>query len=351
MKYKILIIFIIFLALAAAGGWFYYSKHPQTNFLNLSFGTKQPAEEIQQAPSEMKQPVFKNLGPAPEITGVQKWFNGEAIALPEMQGQVVLVNFWTYSCINCIRNLPKINDWHEAYKDQGLVVLGIHTPEFTFERVASNVEAAIKRYEIKYTVAQDNNYAVWRAFGNQFWPAQYLIDKNGDVIYTNYGEGRFEQTELAIRMLLGLEGEFIPPSPVASVTGTTPEIYTGSLRLKNFGGTEQPSAEQQIYAFPKRLAKNTFALEGRWRFEPEALVHTEGYGRLRLNFNSNKAAMVAQSAKPITAKIYIDGKLQKGVTISNSNLYPLFESVNAAAHTLEIELTESGLQIFTFTFN
>ncbi|HMR55624.1 MAG TPA: hypothetical protein PKD34_03475, partial [Candidatus Doudnabacteria bacterium] len=159
-----------------------------------------------------------------------------------------------------------------------------------------------------------------------------------------------EKTELAIRTLLGLEGEFeMPPIPEANQS-QTPEIYLGSARSKNFGGLEKPSAEEQIYAFPRTLQRNRFALEGRWKIEPEAAIHTSGFGRIRLNFNAAKVFMVAQSEKPVTLKIYVDGELQKGVTITNSDLYPLFESSIGQNRTMEIEFPDSGVQVFTFTF-
>ncbi len=341
---------LILIVLLVASGLFLQYRNPEGNFLNLSFGAKQPVTESKQEPGQINNPIFKNLGPAPELTGLQKWFNSDPLTLAELQGKVVLVDFWTYSCINCIRTLPYVTKWYDTYKDQGFVVLGIHTPEFAFERVASNVETATKRYSINYPVAQDNNYTTWRAFQNQFWPAHYLIDKNGDIVYTHFGEGQYEQTEKAIRTLLGLEGEFTPPPVSEENQAGTPEIYLGSLRLKNFGGPEQPLPSEQIYAFPKRLAKNNFALEGRWRFDPEAVVHTNGYGRLRLNFTAAKVFMVAQSTKPITVKVYIDGKLQKGVSISASDLYPLYDEAQAGNHILEIEMPESGIEIFTFTF-
>lgn len=346
---KILPYILILIALLAGAGLFLQSRNPQGGFLNLSFGTQQ-AQTQTSDPAEPTKPNFSNYGPAPELVGLNKWFNSDPLTLAELQGRVVLVDFWTYSCINCIRTLPYVTQWYETYKDQGFVILGIHTPEFAFERVANNVETAIKRYNITYPVAQDNQYRTWQAFENQFWPAHYLIDKNGEIVYTHFGEGEYEKTELAIRTLLGLEGEFeMPPIPEANQS-QTPEIYLGSARSKNFGGLEKPSAEEQIYAFPRTLQRNRFALEGRWKIEPEAAIHTSGFGRIRLNFNAAKVFMVAQSEKPVTLKIYVDGELQKGVTITNSDLYPLFESSIGQNRTMEIEFPDSGVQVFTFTF-
>jgi thiol-disulfide isomerase/thioredoxin len=349
MNMKIVVLILIIIAILVGGGLYLQSRSPENGFLNLSFGSA-VRQQRTETPQEPISPKFSNQGPAPELVGLKQWLNTEPLTMAELQGKVVLVKFWTYSCINCIRTLPYVTKWYDTYKDQGFVVLGIHTPEFAFEKVTSNVETALKRYSITYPVALDNDYKTWNAFQNQFWPAYYLIDKNGEIIYSHFGEGNYEETELAIRTLLGLEGEFTPPIPASVNQAQTPEIYLGTLRLKNFGGAEQPTAEEQIYAFPKKLAKNSFALEGRWQFKPEAVEHTEGYGRIRLNFNAAKVFMVAQSIEPVTLKIYVDGKLQKGVTVGESNLYPLYEASQGGSHTMEIEFPKSGAEVFTFTF-
>ena len=145
------------------------------------------------------------LGPAPDFTGYQRWFNtasGRPLSLEALRGKVVLVDFWTYTCINCIRTLPYLKAWDERYRDKGLVTVGVHTPEFPFERDAGNVEEAIVQNALRYPVVQDNDYATWDAYGNQFWPAKYLIDARGQVRYTHFGEGDYEETEGAIRRLL-----------------------------------------------------------------------------------------------------------------------------------------------------
>ncbi|PMS38148.1 cytochrome oxidase Cu insertion factor (SCO1/SenC/PrrC family) [Trinickia symbiotica] len=139
---------------------------------------------------------------APEFTGIDNWINSPPLTQQQLRGKVVLVDFWTYSCINCIHTLPYVKTWYQKYKDQGLVVVGVHTPEYPFERSTDNVKTAIKRFGIEYPVAQDNEYATWNAYSNQYWPAFYLIDKEGRVVYTHYGEGEYAQTEQQIRNLL-----------------------------------------------------------------------------------------------------------------------------------------------------
>ncbi|MEH6433784.1 thioredoxin family protein [Massilia sp. DD77] len=139
---------------------------------------------------------------APEFTGINNWLNSPPLSMQQLRGKVVLVDFWTYTCINCIRTLPYVKSWHEKYKDKGLVVVGVHTPEYPFERSTSNVQAAIKRFGIPYAVAQDNRYATWQAYSNQYWPAVYLVDKQGQVVYSHFGEGDYAETEAKIRALL-----------------------------------------------------------------------------------------------------------------------------------------------------
>jgi len=140
--------------------------------------------------------------PAPAFQGISTWLNSPPLQLEQLRGKVVLVDFWTYTCINCLNHLPAVQDWHEKYKDRGLVVVGVHTPEFAFEKSTKNVQEAIARLKIRHAVAQDNDYATWRAFRNQYWPAVYLIDKQGRIVWTHYGEGRYRETEQKIQALL-----------------------------------------------------------------------------------------------------------------------------------------------------
>lgn len=150
--------------------------------------------------------ALPDLGAAPEFTGIERWLHSEPLSLAQLRGRVVLVDFWTYACINCIRTLPYVNRWAERYTPQGLTVVGVHTPEFPFERSASNVEAAMRRHGVKHPVAQDNRYGTWKAYGNQYWPATYLIDAQGRIRYKHFGEGEYERTEDVIRTLLAARG-------------------------------------------------------------------------------------------------------------------------------------------------
>jgi len=147
-------------------------------------------------------PSLYDWGPAPEFAGIEQWLNSPPLTMAGLRGKVVLVDFWTYSCINCLRTLPYVNRWAEQYREQGLVVVGVHTPEFPFERSTSNVQTAMKRFGVKHPVAQDNRYATWKAYSNQYWPAEYLVDKRGRVMRKHFGEGGYAEMEAAIRMLL-----------------------------------------------------------------------------------------------------------------------------------------------------
>ncbi|KWK51454.1 thioredoxin [Burkholderia stagnalis] len=152
-------------------------------------------------------PMVESGAQAPELAGIERWHNSAPLKLSELRGKVVLVDFWTYSCINCIHTIPYVNEWYRKYRDQGLVVIGVHTPEYPFERDARNVADALGRFGIRYPVAQDNRYDTWNAYGNRYWPALYLVDANGRIVYTRFGEGQYEKTEAAIRDALAQAGK------------------------------------------------------------------------------------------------------------------------------------------------
>lgn len=345
MKSKIIIFPLVLLVLLGGSVWIYWRYSVKGATLPIL-----PVIHNETIKEKKSEQLFKNLGPAPELVGITKWLGSEPMTLESLRGKVILINFWTYSSINSIHTLPHLNKWSVKYADRGFVVIGIHTPQFNFEKIQRNVEAAVKRYDIAYPVAIDNNYKSWNAFHNQFWPTTYLIDRQGDIVNTNLGEGNFDRTEKAIRTLLGLEGPFDVPAATEVNQAQTPEIYFGLARLKNFGGTETPGTDEQVYTFPAKLAKNKFALEGTWQFNQEAAVHSKGFGRIKLTFNAAKVFMVAKSVEPQTIKIYVDGQLVKGVVVGESDLYQLFDSLSGGAHTMDIEIPAGGFEAFTFTF-
>ncbi len=316
----------------------------------LNFGKGDGKSEEQPKPEEAE---FKNYGPAPEFAGISKWLNTDKNAplkMADLKGKVTLINFWTYSDINSVRTLPYVTKWEQTYKDQGLAIVGVHTPEFAFEKVTGNLENAIKTHDIHYPVAQDNDYKTWTAYHNQFWPSVYLIDRDGNIVYTHFGESNYDVTEKAIRTLLGLEGAYTTPPPAEQNQANSPEIFFGLAKLKNFGNTETANTEEQIFVLPKKLGDNKFALEGRWQFNQEAAVHTTGFGKIKLNFNAAKVFLVAESAQATTIRVYVDGELIKGVVVKDSNLYQLYDSISGGPHTMEIEVPDGGFKAFTFTF-
>ena len=300
---------------------------------------------------------LKNYGHAPEFTGITNWLNSQPLTMQELRGKVVLIDFWTYSCINCIRTLPFVTSWYEKYKDGGFVIVGVHTPEFEFEKVTANVETALKRYKINYPVAQDNNFATWRAYSNRFWPAHYLIDKEGNIVYTHFGEGKYEETENKIRFLLGLDDSEngsqprsdTPPGGSATRVGS-PEMYFGTARLENLSNSQKPSLQATAYRLPADIKLNEFALEGTWQFDGEKATLTEGAGKIRLKFSSGKVHMVAKADKTVSVNITVDEKNTASVEIGASGLYTLFDSENYKEHIIDIEIPEGGFEAFTFTF-
>jgi cytochrome c biogenesis protein CcdA/thiol-disulfide isomerase/thioredoxin len=306
------------------------------------------------APENIDLMQFKNYGSAPDFIGIDHWLNSDPLSIAKLKGNVVLVDFWTYSCINCIRTLPYITEWYQTYKDKGLVIIGVHTPEFPFEKDTKNVQRALDQFNITYPVAQDNNYQTWTAFNNRYWPAKYLIDRNGNIVYTHFGEGDYKETESAIQTLLGMKAsetvsEKIPettPGPVGS-----PEMYFGSNRLANLTSDQELSTIPKQFSIPKSVSLNSFALEGKWRFDQEKMTLASNTGKIKLHFSAAKVFMVA--SKPTgeaILKVSIDGKIKKEVEVTTSTLYTLFDSLEYGDKTIEIEIIGSGFEAFTFTF-
>jgi thiol-disulfide isomerase/thioredoxin len=267
-----------------------------------------------------------------------------------LRGKVVLIDFWTYSCINCLRTLPYVTKWYDTYKDKGFVVVGIHTPEFAFERVTRNVQTAIERFGIKYPVAQDNAYRMWQAYDNHYWPADFLVDQKGKIVATHFGEGDYDKTEDDIRKLLAAG----PPvaednGPDLSKVGS-PEMYFGVMRLEYLASPEAPRQGEQAYSAPPNLPLNNFALVGSWTVAMENATLAKDDGEIVLHFKSGKVHMVASSASAVTVSVSVDGKPQPPVTIQGSQLYTLFDSKDYGEHQLELKIPKAGFTAYTFTF-
>lgn len=349
MSKKQIIILILFILLMV-GGFVFFAINKKARVVNLPFVKTKDELSAQTETNQKPKALLQNYGTAPEFAGVTKWLNGDEALMANLRGRAVLVFFWTYSDIHSVNSLPYLTKWQETFKDQGLIVIGVHTPEFAFEKVTGNVENAIKTNKLNFLIAQDNDYKTWAAYKNQFWPASYLIDKDGAIVYTHFGEGEYENTEKAIRTVIGLEGEYKTPEQNAQTESTFPELHLGIARMNGFGNSEKPTTEEQIYSFPKKLDLNKFALEGNWKFNQEGVTHSKGFGRIKLNFDAAKVYLVAQSKTPTTIRIFVDGTLIKGVVISNSELYELYDSIVPGQHTMEIEVPDEGFEATTFTF-
>jgi len=287
---------------------------------------------------------------APELVGIKGWLNGGPLTIAGLRGKVVLVDFWAYSCINCIRTLPYLEKWQSAYGSKGLQIIGVHTPEFRFETKPENILSAIRRFKINYPVAEDNDTATWTAFRNQYWPAEYLIDQQGRIVRTHFGEGEYDVTENAIRRLLGIG------SPVGTENGIdlsrigSPEMYFGLDRVEKLASPQNPRAATQLYTVPAELPLNRFALSGHWALAPEQATLEAPNGRIVLHARSGKIFMVASSRQPVTVAVTVDGTPQPSVTISESRLYTLFDSNDYREHRLTLDIPQAGLSAFTFTF-
>lgn len=294
--------------------------------------------------------IEHNARPVPEFSGISAWLNSPPLTAGGLRGKIVLVQFWTYSCINCLRTLPYVTKWHEQYKDKGLVVVGVHTPEFAFEKERANVETAIKRLGIHYPVAQDNQYRTWRAFGNHYWPAAYLIDKSGTIVTTQFGEGGYQQMENAIARLIGERTPIAQTSDPDLSAVATPELYLGSE--KNDGAiVDQQAATrgEQSYTPPDGVPQNRFALSGRWNVTEDRATSSADGDEILLRFNAPKVNLVAGSSSPQTLSISVDGTPQPPVTIDGSRLYPLY-SGTGGEHLLRLRVPKAGLSAYSFTF-
>ncbi len=313
--------------------------------------------------------ALPRLGQAPDFTGTQSWFNtdgGEALDMDELRGQVVLIDFWTYTCINCIRTLPYLKAWDGEYRDDGLTIVGVHTPEFPFERDAGNVGDAIDQNGIAYPVAQDNDYGTWTAYGNQYWPAKYLIDAAGQVRYVHFGEGEYETTERAIRTLLREKGDdelgrgARASAESANPATRTPETYLGSARAEGWVNGPIRSGTQRFGPAPGQLDANEFAYSGTWQVTPDGATAARAAG-IDAGFEAEKVFLVLGSpAGPRRVQVLLDGEpvsagsagedVDRGAaTVAGQRLYRLIDLPEAGRHHLELRFAP-GIEGYAFTF-
>ncbi len=315
-------------------------------------------------------PVY---GAAPELTGIAHWLNTDTpLTMKDLRGKVVLVDFWTYSCINCIRTLPYVTSWYEKYKGQGFVVVGVHTPEFEFEKKTTNVADALKQYAINYPVAQDNDFGTWRAYNNRYWPAHYLIDTEGNIREYHFGEGNYAETEQAIQKLLKESGQSsvtsVPITPDAGdMLGDqrTPETYLGSARMERFASPEKVTGSEQSFSAPQDLPLNAFAYSGSWIVGKERATAIRS-ASLSLHFIGGKVFLVMAPGGDQTPKrvnVFLDGERVGGdasgtdvtdgsVVVNGDRLYELIDlGGNPGDHMLRLEFETPGTEVYAFTFS
>jgi cytochrome c biogenesis protein CcdA/thiol-disulfide isomerase/thioredoxin len=314
---------------------------------------------------------LRDYGPAVEISGTQRWFNtpgGRPLNLAALRSQhrVVLIDFWTYTCINCIRTLPQLEAWDSKYRRDGLTIIGVHTPEFPFEKDASNVSSAISQDGIRYPVVQDNDQVTWNAYGNQYWPAEYLIDSNGEVRYRHFGEGEYGRTEAAIRAALAAAGarrlgaSAGTVAQVPSAQLATPETYLGSARAQGFVNGPIVDGSQDFGPPPPGLPLNALAYSGAWTISPENAIAGPG-ARLDLSFQAQRVYLVLGSpGRPRAMRVLLDGHpisarlagpdVHGGVgRVEAQRLYRLVSLPNPGQHELEL-LPAAGTAGYSFTF-
>ena len=288
-----------------------------------------------------------DYGAAPEFRGLGAWINSEPLTLRGLRGRVVLIDFWTYSCINCLRTLPYIREWDDRYRAAGLTIVGVHTPEFAFERVESNVRENAEELKLRYPIALDNDFGTWRAWSNQYWPAKYLIDRTGHVRYYHFGEGEYAKTEEAIRTLLGDAAPAASGLPDESPHGlVTPESYLGYARLDRNGGDaveEDSRTPTPSRAGCRRTSSPSAAV---WTVEDERAVAGLS-ARLRLQYRARNVFLVLTGKG--TVKVLVDGKPERTVRVSGDRLYTLVEREEIRDHLLELRFSP-GVAGYAFTF-
>ncbi len=317
---------------------------------------------------------------AKEISTPDGFINTEPITISELIGEkVILVDFWTYSCINCQRTLPFLNSWHEKYNDKGLVIIGVHTPEFEFEKDYENVLRAVEKFGVKHPVVLDNDYSTWTAYKNQYWPRKYLIDIDGFIVYDHIGEGAYEETERKIQellteraMVLGENGGMVNEiSGIELVSDDrprqvgSPEIYFGSARNEYLGNGAPGESGVGNFTLPAEGFANTLYLEGRWNVQSEYAENESANARIIFRYRAKDVFFVASASEAVKVRVFLDGEpVDSGragedvfvgdgesyFTVEPDQLYRVIEDSAPGEHTLEMIIENPGLKAFTFTF-
>jgi len=313
---------------------------------------------------------------AHEFVSPSGFINAEKFKLADLIGKkVILLDFWTYSCINCVRTIPYLNAWRQKYKDKGLAIVGVHTPEFEFEKDYGNVAAAVKKFGIQYPVVMDSDYGTWSAYGNQYWPREYLIDIDGFIVHDHIGEGGYDETEHAIQqaltermVALGMQGKIdtalATPSAASAPQAGSPEIYFGAGRNEYLSNGATHTGGIQHLSEPSSVAANALYLSGDWNFEKEFAENKSASAKIIFKYQSHDVYFVASAKDGVKIKILRDGKpLDPSVAgedmardksstalIKEDRLYKLIHDPAYGEHTIEIIIESPGLRAFTFTF-
>ncbi|MBI5225582.1 thioredoxin family protein [Candidatus Micrarchaeota archaeon] len=314
---------------------------------------------------------------APEIIGISNWINSKPLSLESLRGKVVLVDFWTYSCINCQRTIPFLNGWDEKYGKDGLVIIGVHTPEFEFEKKLENVKAAVIKASVKYPVAMDNDYLTWKAYKNNYWPRKYLIDAQGRIRYDHIGEGGYEETEMMIQKLLleridSLKFNGTAFSQIKELTpanrGQSPETYAGyGFARAELGNVEGFKPDEIVnYAYPKSVPIEAITLEGKWKNNYGNLEHVgNGSGKIGYKFKASKVFLVTEGKSSATIllngkyldnwnkgeDVQIDMEGKSTVEFLEPRMYRLIGgNLEFGENLLELETSGDGFAIYAFTF-
>ncbi|MFL0350828.1 cytochrome c biogenesis protein DipZ [Stenotrophomonas lactitubi] len=320
-------------------------------------------------------------GTLPSLSGATGWLNSPPLTAEQLRGKVVLIDFWTYSCINCLRAMPFVHEWAQRYRDHGLVVVGVHTPEFAFERDPRNVMKAVQQLKVEYPVALDNQYSIWRAFNNRYWPAHYFIDAQGNIRGHQFGEGNYAHSEQVIRRLLVEAGQTDLPPPAdpaaADLQGVatqadmgnlrSPETYLGHARAEQFASPGGQRADAAFgYTLPSTLALNQWGLSGQWRVNDEAAQLQQAGGRIAFQFHARDLHLVlapGEDGTPVRFRVLLDGKPLPAAdagadvaadgtgTVNEHRLYQLIRQRGTVGpHRFEIEFLDAGVQAYAFTF-
>jgi cytochrome c biogenesis protein CcdA/thiol-disulfide isomerase/thioredoxin len=321
---------------------------------------------------------LSNDGPMPSLDGAVAWLNSAPLTRESLKGKVVLIDFWTYSCINCLRAIPYVEAWSEKYKDDGLVVIGVHTPEFAFEKDKANIAKAVQDLKITYPVAIDSNYAIWKAFNNEYWPAHYFIDAEGTIRYHHFGEGEYDKSEQVIQQLLKEKNTHLKASGLVEVSASgaqaaadvddirSPETYIGYGRQENYVSPEKIRQDTPgVYTAPGRLDVNNWGLAGKWEVGSERAMLLAAPGRIVFRFHARDLHLVlgpGKDGRPIRFRVLLDGGAplddhgvdvdsQGNGTVKDYRLYQLIRQKGKVEdRTFQIEFLDPGVQAFAFTF-